>query len=126
MLTLIFRTLTALVSFLLRFEPGLRLLVRIRRRDGLKWGVPAMLIAVPYFLIASTCVQIIENGGPGLLYLLVLWSVVIGGAFILMGPLSLMLLCLANITEAIRRYRPRNGHASLGNEAQESLDSDLA
>lgn len=106
MLTLIFRTLTVLVSFLLRFEPGLRLLVRIRRRDGLKWGVPAMLVAVPYFLIASTCVQIIENGGTGLLYLLVLWSVVIGGAFTLMGPLSAFLLLAARISE-LRPRRPR-------------------
>lgn len=108
MLTIIFRTLTDVISFLLRFEPGLRLLARIRRRDGLKWGVPAMLVAVPYFLIASTCVEIIANGGPGILHLLVFWCIIIGMAFILMGPVSLLLLTYARTAEAAQRHRARS------------------
>lgn len=105
MLTIIFRGITALVSFLLRYEPGMRILARIRRRDGLKWGIPAMLLAVPYFLIAATCVQVIEDGGPRALHLVVLWSLTFGMAFLLAGPISVVLLIKARATEAIQRRR---------------------
>ena len=44
----------------------------IRTRRGLKWGIPAMLLAVPYFLVANYCLTLIEDGGPGWLNLLVL------------------------------------------------------
>jgi len=105
MLTIIFRGLSATVSILLKYTLGLRLLARIRQRNGLKWGIPAMLVAVPYFLMASTCTQIIDSGGPRALYLVVLWCVVIGGAFVLMGPVSILLLVTARVKEALVRRR---------------------
>lgn len=105
MLTIIFRGLSATVSILLKYTLGLRLLARIRQRNCLKWGVPAMFIAVPYFLIAATCTQIIENGGSRALYLVVLWCFIVGGAFVLMGPISILLLATARIREAIARHR---------------------
>ena len=52
-------------------EEELRMLEReelldaIRRRRGLRWGIPAMLIAAPYLLIASICTRLIDDGGPG-------------------------------------------------------------
>lgn len=39
--------------YLRRYMPTNRLLDAIRRRPNLKWGIPAMLLAVPYLLIAS-------------------------------------------------------------------------
>jgi hypothetical protein len=48
--------------------------IRARRR-GWKWAVPAMLLAIPYLLIANVCVQLIEDGAPGWLHLVVLWSI---------------------------------------------------
>lgn len=43
--------------FLRRYMPTDILLDAIRTRRGLKWGIPAMLLAIPYLLIANVCVQ---------------------------------------------------------------------
>ncbi len=45
MLSTIFSGVARCYSFLARFAPGPRLVSRILRRDGLKWGVSAMLVA---------------------------------------------------------------------------------
>lgn len=105
MLQIIFRGLSRIIQFLLKYSLGIRLLARIRRRDGLKWGLPSMLVAVPYFLVAGTCLQIIENGGSEVLYLFVLWSVIMGMAFLLTGPISVGLFVRARISEACQRRR---------------------
>ncbi|WP_331709443.1 hypothetical protein [Devriesea agamarum] len=42
-------------DYLHRYMPSNRLLADIRTRRGLKWGISAMLIAPPYFLITSIC-----------------------------------------------------------------------
>ena len=52
--------------FLRRYMPTNTLLDAIRTPRGLKWGVPAMLLTVPYFLIAAVLVQIIHDGGSSL------------------------------------------------------------
>ncbi len=44
----------------------------IRTRQGLKWDLPATLLAVPYLTIAVWCTRLIDNGGPGWLHLVVL------------------------------------------------------
>lgn len=80
----------------------------IRTRRGLKWGVPAMLLAVPYLLIARFCVAVIEGGGPGWLNILVLlysWNVL---KFLSMGPVSLLRLFRARAHEAATRRRQGN------------------
>ncbi|WP_447947437.1 hypothetical protein [Microbacterium lacticum] len=82
----------------LRYAPTNLLLNAIRTRRGLKWGIPAMLLAVPYLYAAAICTTIINDGGPGWLYMLVLlfvcyavlavmpmmlgrsWSAAVGGA----------------------------------------------
>ena len=48
-------------AFLRRYMPTNILLDAIRTRRGLKWGVPAMLLAAPYLLAASTFTTLIAN-----------------------------------------------------------------
>lgn len=50
----------------LRYAPTNLLLDAIRTRRGLKWGVPAMLLAVAYFYAAAICTTLIDDGGPPL------------------------------------------------------------
>ena len=94
-------------AFLRRYMPTNILLDAIRTRRGLKWGVPTMLLAVPYLLAASTFTTLIADGGPGwlnLLVLLCLWNTM---KLILMGPTSLILLVRIRINDfqAARRDR---------------------
>lgn len=88
-------------AFLRRYMPTNILLDAIRTRRGLKWGIPAMLLAVPYLFSAGTCTTLIANGGSGwlnLLVLLCLWNTM---KFIFMGPVSLILLIHARVREAV-------------------------
>ncbi len=86
-------------GFLRRYMPTNILLDAIRTRRGLKWGVPAMLLAVAYLILASICTNLISAGGPGwlnLLVLLFLWNTL---KFILIGPVSFVLLIRARLRE---------------------------
>lgn len=77
----------------------------IRPRRGLKWGIPAVLLAVPYFLAANYCATLIEDGSPGWLHLLVLlvcWNAL---KFVIVGPVSAVLLVRARAQEAVERRR---------------------
>lgn len=85
--------------FLRRYMPTNILLDAIRTRRGLRWGVPAMLLAIPYLYAASVCVQVIEGGGPGWLHLLVLLSIYNAMKLTIMGPVSLVLLLRARVRE---------------------------
>ena len=51
--------------YLRRYMPTNIALDAIRTRRGLKWGIPAMLLAAPYLLAANYCMTIIDDGGPG-------------------------------------------------------------
>ena len=84
---------------LLRYAPTNLLLNAIRTRRGLKWGVPAMLLAVPYFYAAAICTTIINDSGPGWLYLPVLIFVWNALKFLWIGPVSLALLARARFSE---------------------------
>src|SRR5690625_7137552 len=79
-------------NLLRRYMPTNILLDAIRTPRGLKWGVPAMLLAIPYFLIAAILVQVINDGGPAWLNVLVLLSIWNGLKMLWIGPLSLMRL----------------------------------
>src|SRR5690606_31690395 len=61
--------------YLRRYMPTNIALDAIRTRRGLKWGAPAMLLAAPYLLAVSICTNLIADGGPGWLNLIVLWGV---------------------------------------------------
>ncbi len=79
-------------AFTRRFMPTSILLDWLRSRRGLKWGIPAMLLAVPYLLIAVWCSGAIERGASGWLNLVILLCIWNAMKFIVMGPVSLALL----------------------------------
>ena len=91
--------------FLRTWMPTNILLDAIRTRRGLRWGIPAMLLAIPYLLIANLCVQAIADNGPGWLHLVVLWSIWNGLKMLWIGPVSVILLigaCRAPSSAACR------------------------
>lgn len=92
-------------AFLRRYMPTNVLLDAIRSRRGLKWGIPAMLLAAPYVLAASICTILIQEGGPGWLNLLVLLCLWNSMKIITMGPISVVILLRARAREAIARRR---------------------
>lgn len=100
--------------FLRRYMPTNLLLDLMRTRRGLKWGIPAMLLAVPYLLAASICANLIAGGSPGWLNLLVLLFIWNAMKFLIMGPVSLIVLVRARRVEwSVRRrsYDQRAGAA---------------
>lgn len=93
--------------YLRRYMPTNIALDAIRTRRGLEWGIPAMLLAVPYFLAANYCLTLIEDGGPGwlnLLLFLLCWNAL---KFLIMGPVSVVLLIRARMEEWAVRRRDR-------------------
>ena len=85
--------------FLRTYMPTNILLSALRTRRGLKWGVPAMLIAVPYLLGAWLLTVWIADGGPGWLNLLVLLFIWNALKFVVNGPITLVVLIRARLTE---------------------------
>ncbi len=77
---------------LLRFAPTNLLLDALRTRRGLKWGIPAMLLALPYIYAAAICTTIIKDGSPGWLYLLVALFIWNSLKFLWIGPISVIRL----------------------------------
>lgn len=86
--------------FLHRYMPTNIMLDLIRTRRGLKWGVPAMLLAAPYLLAASICTNAITHGGHGWLNVLVILFCWDAMKLLLMGPISAALLLRVRIREA--------------------------
>lgn len=93
-------------AFMRRCMPTNVILALIRRRQGLKWGVPAMALAVPYLLVAFWCANLTAAGGPGwvnIITLLALWNML---KFIAIGPTSFVLLLRSRRHEArVRQQR---------------------
>lgn len=85
--------------FLRRYMPSNIVLDAIRTRRGLKWGVPAMLLALPYLYAASVLTVLIDGGAPGWLHLVVLVLVWNALKFAVMGPASVILLLRARTSE---------------------------
>ncbi|WP_104178402.1 sulfate permease [Cryobacterium sp. Y50] len=91
--------------FMRRFMPTAIVIDAINTRRGLKWGVPGMLLAVPYSLAAIYCRAQVEAGGPGWLNLLVLLFLFNTLKFVLIGPISLLKLIVVRVREAVARRR---------------------
>ena len=91
--------------FLRRFMPTALVIDAINTRRGLKWGVPAMLLAVPYALAAIHCRAQVEAGGPGWLNLLVILCIWNTLKLLLIGPISLLKLMAVRVREAVARRR---------------------
>lgn len=95
--------LSRIYAFFQRCMPTNILIRATRTRRGLKWGVPAMLLAVVYILIAATLAQLVVGGGPGwinLLVLLCLWNAI---KFVVNGPVTVLRLLRIRALE--RRFR---------------------
>lgn len=90
-------------EFMRRYMPTNIVLDLIRRRRGLKWGAPAMLIAVPYLLLAGWCSDLVADGGSGWLHLIILVCLWNAMKFIAVGPISLILLLRHRRREAVER-----------------------
>ena len=86
-------------GFLHQYMPTNIVLDRLRTRHGLKWGVPAMLLAIPYLAVANIMTILIDNGGPGWFHLLVLLCIWNAFKFLVMGPVSVVLLVRARTAE---------------------------
>ncbi|MPV49806.1 sulfate permease [Pseudactinotalea sp. HY160] len=109
--------------FLRRYMPTNILLDLIRTRRGLKWGIPAMLLAVPYLLAASICTNFIGGGGPGWLNPLVLLFIWNAMKFLIMGPLSLVLLARVRVLETAARRRAHRSHPTA--RRQQTVTADV-
>ena len=83
----------------LSYAPTNLLIAATRTRRGLRWGIPAMLLAIPYFLAAHWCVTTIEAGGPGWLNLVVLLCAWNSIKLTLNGPASVVRLLQAKVKE---------------------------
>jgi hypothetical protein len=83
-----------------RFMPTNIALDAIHTRRGLKWGVPAMLIAIPYALGAALCAGLAEAGGSGWLNVLTVLFVWNALKFVVAGPITLIRLASVRRREA--------------------------
>ena len=83
-----------------RFMPTNILLDAIHTRRGLKWGMPTMLLAVPYGFGALLCLAGAEEEALGWLYLIGLvfaWNAL---KFVVAGPVTLIRLARVRMQEA--------------------------
>jgi len=105
MIRLLWTVSTEVRYFLRRYMPSNILLDLIRTRNGLKWGVPAMLLAAPYLGVAAWCTTLVESGGPGWLHLVVLVCIWNALKMVIIGPVSVALLVRARAKERQARKR---------------------
>lgn len=103
--------------FLRRYMPSNIVLDLIRTRKGLKWGVLAILLAVPYLTVAAWCATLTENGGPGLLHLVVLGCIWSALKMVVIGPVSVVLLVKARAQE---RHARKQAEREVRDEAAPS------
>lgn len=112
MFRLVWTTGVSVRDFLQRYMPSNILIRATRRRAGLKWGVPAMLVAGAYLVIAAGLVQWIADGGPGwvnVVVLVCLWNAL---KFVVNGPVTVVLLLRVRAVEARGRDVVRDSVAS--------------
>lgn len=100
--------------FMRRWMPTNIVLDKVRTRHGLKWGLPAMLLAIPYFYTASLLTVIIRDGGPGWLNLVVLIAIWSAFKMLWIGPVSLVLLARVRIHEHTERRQRRQRRQAQG------------
>ncbi len=94
-------------DFLRCYMPSNVIADLVRTRRGLKWGIPAMLFAVPYLGVAYWCTTLLDAGGPGWLNLIVLICVWSGLKMLWLGPISLVLLLRVRTREYVQHCRSR-------------------
>ena len=104
MIRLLLAACVAISDYLRRFMPTYKIRDRVYTREGLKWGIPAVLLAVPYFGIALWLSRIIETGAPGWLNVAVLICLWCGFKMLWLGPISVVMLIRARIREWAQCY----------------------
>lgn len=107
--------------FMWRYMPTNILLNALRTRRGLKWGVPAMLLAAPYLVAAWLCSTWVADGGPGWVNLLVLVFVWNALKFLVNGPITWALLQRVRLAE--RRARKAYERDLAGYESDRQMGS---
>lgn len=108
MLRLIWIVSVHLRTFMRRYMPTNVAFDALRTRRGLKWGLPAMLIALPYLYAASLVTSLIDDGAPKWLYVITIVLIWDALKFIIMGPVSLVTLLRVRLAEfRIRQERRR-------------------
>ncbi|MCI1256952.1 MAG: sulfate permease [Corynebacterium provencense] len=112
MIRLLFAASIVIHDFLRRWMPTNVIRDLIRTRRGLKWGVPAMLLAAPYFAADYWLTTLLNDGAPGWLNLLVLLCVWSGFKMLWLGPISIVLLLRARAREFAARRRARRQEGS--------------
>lgn len=90
-------------AFMRRFMPTNIVLDKLRTRSGLKWGVPAMLLAVVYFYLAALMSVLVDGGASKWLYIVMLVCIWNAFKFLIFGPVSLVTLVRVRLAE--RRAR---------------------
>jgi hypothetical protein len=106
-----------------RCMPTNLVLDAIHTRRGLKWGVPAMLLAVPYTFATAASVGLVEAGGSGWLNVLALlfaWNAL---KFLGAGPVTLMRLLRVRGREGQARHRAPRASAPASVEQERSDES---
>ena len=85
--------------YLRRYMPTNIALDAIRTRRGLKWGIPAMLLAAPYLAATKLLTDHIEQGGPDWFHLVVLLCAWNALKMLWLGPLGIAWLLRARLAE---------------------------
>lgn len=88
-----------------RFMPTNIVLDAIHTRRGLKWGLPVMLLAVPYAFASVLCAGLVEDGGSGWLNVLALLFVWNALKLLVAWPVTLIRLLRVRGREAQARRR---------------------
>lgn len=103
MFQVLIASVSRIYAFFQRTMPTNILIRATHTRRGLKWGVPAILLAVVYIVIAAALAQWVAGGAPGwinVLVLVCLWNAI---KFVVNGPVTLVRLVRVRAVE--RRYR---------------------
>lgn len=104
-------------QLLKRYAPTSRLIAWLKTRQGLRWGVPFMLLGIAYYFAVRACIGIIDAGGPKALYMLVLLFGYNSIKFILFGPYSLLILARVRLYERLLRKRAEREARAAAREA---------
>ncbi len=99
MISLLYALASCVRYYLRQSMPTNIMLDTLRTRRRLKWGVPAMLLAVPYLSAAYLFTVMIDNGAPGWVHLFVVLCVWNSLKFCWNGVISVVCLCRAWTTD---------------------------
>jgi hypothetical protein len=103
MLRLIWTISVHVRTFMRRYMPTNIALDALRSRRGLKWGIPGMLVAIPYLYAASLLTALIDGGASKWLFaftVILIWDAF---KFVAMGPVSFVTLLRVRAAESRQR-----------------------